>query len=157
MGGDASVTGHSFYDRLEERLASTPLWKGFASRHMRRRWECRRFRRAGYLEGIDSERASLGAGRTHSLCAISCGCQIARRLPIIPGCLSRLPHEAHEKVLGFVLKLVAERGLVKGEARRSQDIRQVWWGGSRRPGDRRSDMHPRNIFRHIPVLRSCDL
>jgi len=26
-----------------------------------------------------------------------------------------LPHEAHAKVFGFVLKLVAERGLVKGE------------------------------------------
>jgi hypothetical protein len=28
---------------------------------------------------------------------------------------SRLPHEAHEQVFGWVLKLVAERGLVKGE------------------------------------------
>ena len=28
---------------------------------------------------------------------------------------SCLPHEAHEKVFGFVLKLVAERGLVKGD------------------------------------------
>lgn len=28
---------------------------------------------------------------------------------------SRLPHEAHEKAFGWVLKLVAERGLVKGE------------------------------------------
>ena len=28
---------------------------------------------------------------------------------------SRLPHEVHEKVFAFVLKLVAERGLVKGE------------------------------------------
>ena len=28
---------------------------------------------------------------------------------------SRLPHEAHEKVFGWVLKLVAERNLVKGE------------------------------------------
>ncbi len=28
---------------------------------------------------------------------------------------SRLPHEAHEKVFGWVLNLVAERGLVKGE------------------------------------------
>ena len=28
---------------------------------------------------------------------------------------SRLPHEAHEKVFGRVLKLVAERGLVRGE------------------------------------------
>ena len=27
---------------------------------------------------------------------------------------SRLPHEVHEKVFAFVLKLVAERGLVKG-------------------------------------------
>src|SRR4029077_5827440 len=29
--------------------------------------------------------------------------------------LSRLPHEVHEKVFGWVLALVAERGLVKGE------------------------------------------
>ena len=28
---------------------------------------------------------------------------------------SRLPHEAHETVFGWVLKLVAERGLLKGE------------------------------------------
>jgi hypothetical protein len=28
---------------------------------------------------------------------------------------SRLPHEAHETVFGWVLRLVAERGLVKGE------------------------------------------
>jgi len=28
---------------------------------------------------------------------------------------SRLPHEAHETVFGWVLKFVAERGLVKGE------------------------------------------
>ena len=28
---------------------------------------------------------------------------------------SRLPHEVHEKVFGWVLSLVAERGLVKGE------------------------------------------
>ena len=28
---------------------------------------------------------------------------------------TRLPHEAHERVFGFVLKLVAKRGLVKGE------------------------------------------
>jgi transposase len=27
----------------------------------------------------------------------------------------RLPHEIHEKVFGFVLKVAAERGLVKGE------------------------------------------
>jgi transposase len=28
---------------------------------------------------------------------------------------SRLPHEVHEEVFGFMLKLVAARGLVKGE------------------------------------------
>ncbi len=28
---------------------------------------------------------------------------------------SRLPHEVHEKVFEFALKIVAERGLVKGE------------------------------------------
>ena len=28
---------------------------------------------------------------------------------------SRLPHEAHEQVFGWVLQLVAEHGLVKGE------------------------------------------
>jgi hypothetical protein len=30
---------------------------------------------------------------------------------------SRLPHEVHEKVFGWALNLVAERGLVKGERR----------------------------------------
>ena len=42
----------------------------------------------------------------------------ATRFPIIHGCpktRSRLPHEVHGKVFAFVLKLVAERGLVKGE------------------------------------------
>ena len=37
------------------------------------------------------------------------------RFPTLSKTRSRLPHEAHEKVFGWVLKLVADRGLVKGE------------------------------------------
>jgi hypothetical protein len=46
------------------------------------------------------------------------GLRTETRFPTIPGCQktrSRLPHEAHEKVFGWVLNLVAERGLVNGE------------------------------------------
>ena len=72
----------------------------------------------GYFEGIDSERGIAWR------CA---GLVFAARFPaaveprqgsrsfLAVATRSRLPHEAHEKVFGWVLKLVAERGLVKGE------------------------------------------
>jgi hypothetical protein len=48
---------------------------------------------------------------------MSCGCRREK----VPGhswlsrARSRLPHEAHKQVFGWVLKLVAERGFLKGE------------------------------------------
>ena len=72
----------------------------------------------GYFEGIDSERGIAWR------CADSYSLRDFLRLSNVEKVpdhswlsrtRSRLPHEAHEKVFGWVLKLVAERGLVKGE------------------------------------------
>ena len=72
----------------------------------------------GYFEGLDSERGIAWR------CADSYSLREFLRLSNIEKVpdhswlsrtRSRLPHEAHEKVFGWVLKLVAERGLVKGE------------------------------------------
>ena len=50
---------------------------------------------------------------------ISCGLRTRTAVPdhllVVEDACSRLPHEVHEKVFGWVLALVAERGLVKGE------------------------------------------
>jgi transposase len=58
-----------------------------------------------------------GGARTRDLRKISC---IAKSYKVpdhswFSETRRRLPHEVHEKVFKFVLKLVAERGLVKGE------------------------------------------
>ena len=78
-----------------------------------------RMHRIGYFEGIDSERGIAWR------CADSFSLRDFLRLSnrdkvpdhswLLSRMRSRLPHEAHEKVFGFVLKLVAERGLVRGE------------------------------------------
>ncbi|WP_371441519.1 transposase [Methylosinus sp. R-45379] len=70
----------------------------------------------GYFEGLDSKR---GIGWC---CADSFSLRDFLRLSTrekvpdhswLSKTRSRLPHEVHEKAFGFVLKLVAERGLVK--------------------------------------------
>ena len=72
----------------------------------------------GYFEGLDSERGIAWR------CADSYSLRDFLRLSNVEKVpdhswlsrtRSRLPHETHEKVFGWVLKLVAERGLVKGE------------------------------------------
>ena len=85
----------------------------------------------GYFEGIDSERGLAWR------CADSYSLSLRDFLRLSnrekapdhswwSRTRSRLPHEAHEQVFGWVLKLVAERGLLKGE----------WLGeGHRLPGE----------------------
>ena len=89
--------GHAFYDKLQK-LLSEAGFDAFVEATCKPYYAPRmgapslppgryfRMHMVGYFEGIDSERG-----------------------------ISRLPHEAHEKVFGWVLNLVAERGLVKGE------------------------------------------
>ena len=72
----------------------------------------------GYFEGIDSERGL--AWRCADLFSLRDFLRLSNveRVPDhswLSRTRSRLPHEAHETVFGWLLKLVAERGLVKGE------------------------------------------
>jgi hypothetical protein len=70
----------------------------------------------GYFEGIDSERGI--AWRCADSFSLRDFLRLSNRDKVpdhswLSRTRSRLPHEAHEKVFGFVLKLVAEHGLVK--------------------------------------------
>jgi IS5 family transposase len=72
----------------------------------------------GYFEGIDSERGL--AWRCADSYSLRDFLRLSNRDKVpdhswLSRTRSRLPHEAHEKVFGWVLKLVAKRGLVKGE------------------------------------------
>ncbi|MBL1255960.1 transposase [Methylocystis sp. Sn-Cys] len=72
----------------------------------------------GYFEGLDSERGI--ASRYADSYSLRDFLRLANRDKVpdhswLSKTRSRLPHDVHEKVFGFVLKLVAERGLLKGE------------------------------------------
>ena len=72
----------------------------------------------GYFEGIDSERGI--AWRCADLFSLRDFLRLSNREKVpdhswLSRTRSRLPHEVHETVFGWVLRLVAERGLVKGE------------------------------------------
>ena len=72
----------------------------------------------GYFEGIDSERGI--AWRCANSFSLRDFLRLSDREKIpdhswLSRTRSRLPHEAHETMFGWVLRLVAERGLVKGE------------------------------------------
>ena len=121
--------GHAFYDRLRELLLGAgfdAFVEGVCKPYYAPRMGApslppgRYFRMhmIGYFEGIDRERGI----------AWRCSDSFSRRdFPRLSNrdkvpdhswlsrTRSRLPHEAHEKAFGFVLKLVAEHGLVKGE------------------------------------------
>ena len=121
--------GHAFYDRLQE-LLSEADFDGFVEEVCKPCYAPRmgapslppgryfRMHMIGYFEGLDSERGVAWR------CADSFSLRDFLRLSNVEKVpdhswlsrtRSRLPHEAHEKVFGWVLKLVAERGLVKGE------------------------------------------
>src|ERR1700734_3578742 len=121
--------GHAFYDRLQDLLREAgfdAFVEGVCKPYYAPRMGApslppgRYFRMhmIGYFEGIDSERGIAWR------CADSFSLRDFLRLSNVERVPdhswlsrtgSRLPHEAHETVFGWVLKLVAERGLVKGE------------------------------------------
>ena len=120
--------GHAFYDRLQDlfREAGFDVFvEGVCKPYYAPRMGVHappgryfRMHMIGYFEGIDSERGIAWRCADLSRSAISCGCRTGRRFSDhswLSRTRSRLPHEAHETVFGWVLKLVAERGLVKGE------------------------------------------
>jgi transposase len=121
--------GHAFYDRLQDLLREAgfdafveAVCKPFYAPRMGAPslppGRYFRMHMIGYFEGIDSERGIAWR------CADSFSLRDFLRLSNVEKVpdhswlsrtRSRLPHEAHETVFGWVLKLVAERGLVKGE------------------------------------------
>lgn len=77
-----------------------------------------RMHMVGYFEGLDSERGIVW--RCSDSYSLRDFLRLANRDKVpdhswLSRTRSRLPHEVHEKVFGWVLNLVAERGLVKGE------------------------------------------
>jgi hypothetical protein len=109
--------GHVFYDRLQEVLLGAGF-DGFVEDTCRAFYAKTmgapsvppgryfRMHMVGYFEGIDSERG------------IEWRCSATDRVPDhswLSKTRSRLPHEVHETVFGWVLALIAERGLVRGE------------------------------------------
>jgi transposase len=72
----------------------------------------------GYFEGVDSERGI--AWRCSDSLSLRAFLRLGSRDKVpdhswLSKTRSRLPHEVHEKVFGWVLALVGDRGLVKGE------------------------------------------
>ncbi len=121
--------GHASYDRLQE-LLSEAGFDAFVEEVCKPHYAPRmgapslppgryfRMHMIGYFEGLDSERGIAWR------CADSYSLRDFLRLSNVEKVpdhswlsrtRTRLPHETHEKVFGWVLKLVAERGLVKGE------------------------------------------
>jgi len=121
--------GHAFYDRLQE-LLSEAGFDAFVEELCKPYYAPRmgapslppgryfRMHMIGYFEGIDSERGI--AWRCADSFSLRDFLRLSHRDKVpdhswLSRTRSRLPHEAHETVFGWVLKLVAERGLVKGE------------------------------------------
>jgi transposase len=121
--------GHAFYDRLQSVLGEAGF-DAFVEEACKPHYAPRmgapslppgryfRMHMIGYFEGIDSERGLAWR------CADSFSLRDFLRLSNVEKVpdhswlsrtRSRLPHETHERVFGWVLKLAAERGLLKGE------------------------------------------
>ena len=121
--------GHAFYDRLQDLLREAgfdAFVEGVCKPYYAPRMGApslppgRYFRMhmIGYFEGIDSERGI--AWRCADSFSLRDFLRLSNREKVpdhswLSRTRSRLPHEAHETVFGWVLKLVAERSLVKGE------------------------------------------
>ena len=121
--------GHAFYDRLQE-LLSEAGFDAFVEQVCKPYYAPRmgapslppgryfRMHMIGYFEGLDSERGiAWRCADSYSLRDFL-RLSNAEKVPDhswLSRTRSRLPHETHETVFGWVLKLVAERGLVKGE------------------------------------------
>ena len=121
--------GHVFYDRLQKVLSEAGF-DAFVEETCKPFYAPRmgapslppgryfRMHMVGYFEGIDSERGIVW--RCSDSFSLRDFLRLANRDRVpdhswLSKTRSRLPHEVHEKVFGWVLKLVAERGLVKGE------------------------------------------
>ena len=121
--------GHVFYDRLQNVLSEAGF-DAFVEETCKPFYAPRmgapslppgryfRMHMVGYFEGIDSERGIVW--RCSDSFSLRDFLRLANRDRVpdpswLSKTRSRLPHEVHEKVFGWVLKLVAERGLVKGE------------------------------------------
>jgi transposase len=121
--------GHVFYDRLQGVLIDAGF-DAFAETACKPYYAAKmgapsvppgryfRMHMVGYFEGIDSERG------IEWRCADSLSLrdflrlQTTDRVPDhswLSKTRSRLPHEVHEEVFGWVLALIAKHGLVKGE------------------------------------------
>ena len=121
--------GHAFYDRLQALLKEAgfdafveDLCKPYYAPRMGAPslppGRYFRMHMVGYFEGIDSERGICW--RCSDSLSLREFLRLASRDKVadhswLSKTRSRLPHEVHEKVFGWVLSLVAERGLVKGE------------------------------------------
>jgi transposase len=121
--------GHAFYDKLQD-LLSEAGFDAFVEKTCRPFYAPRmgapslppgryfRMHMVGYFEGIDSERGIVW--RCSDSYSLRDFLRLANRDKVadhswLSRTRSRLPHEVHEKVFGWVLNLVAERGLVRGE------------------------------------------
>ena len=121
--------GHVFYDRLQKLLTEAGF-DAFVEETCKPYYAPRmgapslppgryfRMHMIGYFEGIDSERGIVW--RCSDSLSLRDFLRLGGREKVpdhswLSKTRSRLPHEAHEKVFGFVLKLVAEHGLVKGD------------------------------------------
>jgi transposase len=121
--------GHAFYDRLQKVLTEAGF-DAFVETTCKPFYAPRmgapslppgryfRMHMIGYFEGIDSERGL--AWRCSDSLSLREFLRLASRDKVadhswLSKTRSRLPHEVHEKVFGWVLALVAEGGLVKGE------------------------------------------
>ncbi|HUO90036.1 MAG TPA: transposase [Rhizomicrobium sp.] len=121
--------GHVFYDQLQRALIDAGF-DAFAETACKPYYAAKmgapsippgryfRMHMVGYFEGIDSERG------IEWRCADSLSLREFLRLRTtervpdhswLSKTRSRLPHEVHEAVFGWVLSLIAEHGLVKGE------------------------------------------
>lgn len=121
--------GHVFYDRLQEVLVSggfdafveelcAPYYASKLGRASIPPGRYFRMHLVGYFEGIDSERG-LEWRCTDSLSLREfLRLEARERVPdhsSLSKIRSRLPHEVHEAVFTWVLELLAEQGLVRGE------------------------------------------
>ena len=121
--------GHVFYDRLQEVLLGAGF-DGFVEDACRAFYAKTmgapsvppgryfRMHMVGYFEGIDSERGIEWRCSDSFSLREFLRLEMTDRVPDhswLSKTRSRLPHEVHETVFGWVLALIAERGLVRGE------------------------------------------
>ncbi len=121
--------GHVFYDRLQKLLAEAGF-DAFVEETCKPYYALRmgapslppgrylRMHMVGYFEGLDSECGMVW--RCADSQSLGDFLRLGKRDTVpdhswLSKTRSRLPHEVHEKVFAFVLKLVGEHGLVKGE------------------------------------------